>query len=140
MRVLLTSVVLALLAVQAVASPPAACWRDALPRKTAKKTDDGKCPSGYSKSFGICYQDCGDHYDAYGPLCWDECTAAVPVNGLVFCCDSQDTCTELLKDLALKTPEALVKTIVDIATATPVSIAKILKDLRALVEDARELA
>jgi hypothetical protein len=90
--------------------------------------------------MGLCYPHChSDKRDGFGPLCWDACAKMTyKSNGIVFCCDSDDTCSQLITDLAVKIPEALVRFAIDISV-NPANVLKILKDFRVLASEVLEL-
>ncbi len=57
---------------------------------------------------------------------------------MVFCCENDDTCSELITELGYKIPKELVKFAIDVAV-NPANILAILTDFRTLVQDALDL-
>ena len=126
------------------AAPPAkkeACWRNALSRGRGHyEPEDGKCKADEERGpGGMCYKKCNDLYSGLGPVCWADCSKTnFKTSGLLFCCADEDTCGELLSDLAKQVPKDLVKLAVDISV-NPANILKLLSDFKRLVEDGLQL-
>jgi hypothetical protein len=124
------------------AASPKACWREAKSRGTGKLPDrqSKKCPNNHpDKSGGLCYESCPKSMVGVGPVCWDDCSKTkYHSKGVVFCCQDDDTCSNLVTELGFKIPKELVKFAIDIAV-NPTQVLKILKDFRQLVSDVADL-
>lgn len=140
---LLTFVMVSAQEVDRPRAKPEACWRDATSRGSGKLPDRAshECPKERpEKNAGLCYPKCSNAaMVGMGPICWEDCTKTkYASNGVVFCCKSDDVCSELVADLGKKLPEALVRFALDVAV-NPSNILKLFKDFRILVSDALEL-
>ena len=79
---------------------PKACWKEGESRGAGVLPEKGTrtCPVTHpEKSMGLCYNKCkNDKREGLGPLCWDNCSRMTyKANGIVFCCDSDDTCSQV---------------------------------------------
>jgi len=118
-----------------------ACWKDSEPRGKGHMPDHETrdCPETQEKSMGLCYPKCGAKRVGFGPLCLDDCQAtAFKSSAAFFCCDSDEICSDLMKDAAMKLPRALVRLAIDIA-ANPSDARKIANDFREFMADAMQL-
>jgi hypothetical protein len=119
-----------------------ACWKDGesrgkgvMPDRESKQCPDNKP----DKSMGMCYPKCGDKRTGFGPLCWDDCKSTpYKSDGFVFCCDTDEVCADLRRDLAVKFPKAIVRFAIDLAQ-NPYDIRRAMSDFREVVQEARNL-
>jgi len=127
-----------------VASKPSgkkACWKDSEPRGKGHLPDreTQQCPGTQEKSMGLCYPKCGEKRVGWGPLCLDNCQFTVyKTNAAFFCCDTDEICKDLMQDVAMKLPKAIVRMAIDIAT-NPSDARKIAQDFREFLADAMKL-
>ncbi|KAG2485882.1 hypothetical protein HYH03_015465 [Edaphochlamys debaryana] len=65
------------------------------------------CSSDLQQDAGLCYPKCNTGYDGIGPVCWQSasggCPTAYPNSCGLFCTKSSETCTQVEKDIGLKT-------------------------------------
>jgi len=118
-----------------------ACWKDGEPRGRGKFPDKTTrtCPENEEKSMGMCYPHCGEKRTGLGPICLDDCSKIVyKSDGIVFCCDNQDICKDLVQNLAMKLPKSLVRFALDLAS-NPNDVRRILRDFRAFAGNAMQL-
>jgi len=118
-----------------------ACWKDSEPRGRGHVPDQEskECPENQEKSMGLCYPKCGPKRIGWGPLCLDDCQATVfKSNAAFFCCDSDETCEELMQNAATKLPRALVRFAIDLA-AHPSDARRLAHDFREFLADAMQL-
>lgn len=118
-----------------------ACWRSGKLRgkPTLPDHETHKCPKGTSNEAGFCYPDCDSPtYEPLGSMCWETCRGNFPATGLVFCCRSEDACSDLLNDLAYELPESLIKFIFDLVT-NATDITRIFHDYEALLKSVLKL-
>jgi len=121
--------------------PVHACWKEGEPRGSGKFPDKEtrECPSTQEKSMGLCYPHCGESRIGFGPLCLDNCAKTMyKSNGIVFCCETDDICKQLVQDLAMKLPKSLVRFALDLA-AHPNDVRRILRDFREFASNAMQL-
>jgi len=118
-----------------------ACWEDSEPRGKGHLPDreTRECPENQEKSMGICYPKCGPKRIGVGPICVDDCKDTIyKSSSAMFCCDSDEVCSDLMSDAAMKMPKALVQFLIDIATH-PNDVRKIAQDFRTFMANAMEL-
>lgn len=124
---------------------PKACWREGDPRGPGTLPDaihKFQCTNKNrpEKSNGLCYPKCkSENKVGQGGICWDDCSKHVyKSSGVVFCCESDQVCKELLATVAIKLPMAWTKLVVDIAV-NPAQVIKILRDFKNIVEKTTQL-
>jgi hypothetical protein len=118
-----------------------ACWKDGESRGKGSMPDrqTRECPATQEKSMGMCYPHCGDKRNGFGPVCLDDCSKMIyKANGLVFCCDTDEICKELVQTLATKLPKSLVRFALDLA-ANPNDVRRIMRDFREMTQNAMQL-
>jgi len=129
---------------EAVEAPPKkvkACWKDGEPRGKGKLPDRStkECPDNQEKSMGLCYPRCGDKRVGFGPLCVDDCKATdYKSSSILFCCESEDLCSELMENLSSKLPKAIAQLAVDIVK-NPNDFGKVLRDFREFLASTMKL-
>jgi len=110
-----------------------ACWKDGEPRGKGHLPDrtTKECPNNQELSLGLCYPRCGEKRIGFGPLCLDDCKAtAYQSTSALFCCDSDEICSDLMQDVASKLPKALLQLAIDLAK-NPNDVRKVIQDFRA---------
>ncbi|KAH9258893.1 hypothetical protein BASA81_002957 [Batrachochytrium salamandrivorans] len=114
-----------------------ACWKEAVGRGTGSIVDrkTNECPTEKPERSGNqCYAKCPALYEGVGPVCWSTCESTkYKSNGVVFCCETETICAELLTTLGKKLPLALVKLAMDISV-DPANVVKLLMDFKKLVD------
>lgn len=118
-----------------------ACWRNAEPRGRGSLPDRSskQCPENQEKSMGLCYPLCGDKHVGFGPLCMDDCKATVyKSSSILFCCETDEFCTELMEDISSTLPKAMAQLIIDIAK-NPDDFGKVMRDFRAILASSMKL-
>lgn len=114
-----------------------ACWKEALGRGTGSVVDrkTNECPEDKPERSGNqCYAKCPALHEGVGPVCWSICESTkYKSNGVVFCCESDAVCAELLTTLGKKLPLALIKLAMDISV-DPANVVKLLVDFKKLVD------
>jgi hypothetical protein len=120
---------------------PKACWKDGEPRGKGSLPDRStrQCPENQEMSMGFCYPRCGDKRVGFGPLCVDDCKATIyKSSSILFCCESEDLCADLMDDISSKLPKALAQLAVDIVK-NPNDFGKVLRDFRAFLATSMKL-
>lgn len=126
------------------AAPPRrvkACWKDGEPRGKGHLPDrtTKECPNNQELSLGLCYPRCGEKRIGFGPLCLDDCKAtAYQSTSALFCCDSDEICSDLMQDVASKLPKALLQLAIDLAK-NPNDVRKVIQDFRAFLAASLQL-
>jgi hypothetical protein len=126
------------------AAPPRnvkACWKDGEPRGKGHLPDrtTKECPNNQELSLGLCYPRCGEKRIGFGPLCLDDCKAtAYQSTSALFCCDSDEICSDLMQDVASKLPKALLQLAIDLAK-NPNDVRKVFQDFRAFLAASLQL-
>ena len=112
-----------------------ACWKDGEPRGRGHlpDRDTRECPNNQEMSMGLCYPRCGDKRIGFGPLCLDDCKATVyQCSSGLFCCETDELCSDLMQDVLSKLPKALFQLAIDMAK-NPNDVRKIIQDFRAIL-------
>jgi hypothetical protein len=118
-----------------------ACWKDGEPRGKGHLPDrtTKECPNNQELSLGLCYPRCGEKRIGFGPLCLDDCKAtAYQSTSALFCCDSDEICSDLMQDVASKLPKALLQLAIDLAK-NPNDVRKVFQDFRAFLAASLQL-
>lgn len=72
------------------------------------------CAAGLEEDAGLCYPPCPDSsYSGVGPLCWEGCPTANPINGGALCCTTQGVCTKKIIALSTDMPRAIADAIIN---------------------------
>jgi len=118
-----------------------ACWKDGEARGKGQWPDreTRQCPANQEKSMGMCYPRCGEKRNGFGPLCLDDCAKTIyRSNGLLFCCDTEEICKDLVQTLVSKLPKSLIRFLIDVAT-NPNNAPRIMRDFREVAQNAMHL-
>lgn len=124
--------------------PPRACWRQTGYRGpgTPQNPTTKQCPKirpehGFAHR---CFRKCKHERLGQGSLCIDNCEKTrFKSNGVVFCCENNEVCSQLLTTLGVKLPKALAQYFKDILLH-PHRVVQIWEDFKVVVEDATKLA
>ncbi len=72
------------------------------------------CAAGLEEDAGLCYPPCPDSsYSGVGPLCWEGCPTANPINGGALCCTTQGVCTKKIIALSTDMPRTIAEAIIN---------------------------
>lgn len=108
------------------------CWRPFHERFEGMHVGD--CAADEEEQLGVCYKKCSADGEGFGPVCLGVCGGQYPVATGALCCETQEACNTMVKELGVKLAYDIGKIALDHDDA-----AKLMEDFQKLMMDAKGL-